>query len=677
MVPKANQLEVNALEKITLEDLLKFKFLSGITLSPNGTKVTFVVHTMNQQDNAYNSNIWLHDVQSTKLCQLTSSNQDGSPVWLSDSKLLFVSWRDEKDRKRKESGEPLTVFYEIDTLGGEAKRAFELPFFVKQVKKLNENMLLFTAVYDHRLKDFWKLSKDEKEKLLKALKDEKDYEVLDEIPFWSNGSGFTNKRRIRLFRYDLQTQEITPISDEFANIEHVSDACDGKKVLYVSNRFEHVMRRSNELYLYDAEKNESFKLTHTEGFRYVFAEFLEDKIIFAGSDMKKFGINENPKFYMLDPSSREVQLLTPDFDASLYNSVNSDCRYGSNRTVKVDGRKLYFVSTQWHDAQLYRIDASGKIEQLTFNKGSVDGFDVLNGKIFFVGLRNMKLQELYELVGSEEKQISDFNEWVQKDKYVSKPERFTFNTADGVTIEGWIMKPFNFESNKKYPAILEIHGGPKTVYGEVFFHEMQLLASEGYVVLYCNPRGSDGRGNEFADIRGKYGTIDYEDIMQFVDEALKRFSFVDENRLGVAGGSYGGFMTNWIIGHTDRFKAAVSQRSIANWISKFGTTDIGYFFVEDQHLATPWSDYEKLWWHSPMKYADRVKTPTLFIHSEEDYRCWLVEGIQMFTSLKYHGVETKLVMFRGENHELSRSGKPLHRLRRLKEIFDWFEKHLK
>lgn len=665
------------MERIKLDDLLKFKFLSSLTISPDASKVAFVVHEMNQDDNNYKSNIWLYDAQTVQLSQLTSSGQDGSPLWLNDSKLLFVSWRDEKDRKRKENGEPLTPFYTIDVTRGEAKLAFELPFFVKQIKKLNEDTLSFIAVYDHRLKDFWKLSKDERESTLKTLKEEKDYEVLDEIPFWSNGSGFTNKKRIRLFSYDVQTGQIVPISDELSNVEYFSASADGKAILYVANRFEHVMKRSDDLYLYDVEKNESIKLTHADNFIYVFAEFIDGKVIFAGSDMRRYGINENPKFYSLDLSSGQVELLTPDFDASLQNSVNSDCRFGPNRTFKVDGKYLYFVSTQWHDAQMCRIDISGKIEQLTFNKGSVDGFDVLNGKIFFVGLKNMKLQEIYELVPNEEKQISQFNEWVQKERYISRPERFTFSTNDGVTIEGWIMKPFGFEPEKKYPAILEIHGGPKTVYGEVFFHEMQLLASEGYVVLYCNPRGSDGRGNEFADIRGKYGTIDYEDIMQFVDECLKNFAFIDEDRLGVTGGSYGGFMTNWIIGHTHRFKAAVSQRSIANWISKFGTTDIGYFFVEDQHLVTPWSDFEKLWWHSPMKYANEVKTPTLFIHSEEDYRCWLVEGIQMFTSLKYHGVETKLVMFKGENHELSRSGKPLHRMRRLKEILDWFEKHLK
>ncbi|HZJ99116.1 MAG TPA: prolyl oligopeptidase family serine peptidase, partial [Tissierellaceae bacterium] len=163
----------------------------------------------------------------------------------------------------------------------------------------------------------------------------------------------------------------------------------------------------------------------------------------------------------------------------------------------------------------------------------------------------------------------------------------------------------------------------------------------------------------------------------FTDLVLEKYDFIDKDRLGVTGGSYGGFMTNWIIGHTDRFKAAVSQRSISNWISKFGTTDIGYFFVDDQIRATPWNGFEKLWEHSPLKYANKVTTPTLFIHSEEDYRCWLPEGIQMFTSLKYHGVESRLCVFKGENHELSRSGKPKSRIRRLKEMSDWFDRYLK
>ncbi|MDL2248406.1 S9 family peptidase, partial [Tyzzerella sp. OttesenSCG-928-J15] len=235
----------------------------------------------------------------------------------------------------------------------------------------------------------------------------------------------------------------------------------------------------------------------------------------------------------------------------------------------------------------------------------------------------------------------------------------------------------DYEAGKKYPAILDIHGGPKAAFGDSFFHEMQYWANQNYFVLFCNPRGSDGKGNEFADIRGKYGTIDYDDIMQFVDECLKKYPDINEDKLGVTGGSYGGFMTNWIIGHTDRFKAAATQRSISNWIAFNYISDIGYYFGTDQMMAGAWDNVEKLWWHSPLKYLDKAKTPTLVIHSDEDYRCWIPEGYQVFTALKIHGVDTRMCVFHGENHELSRSGKPEHRMRRLKEITEWMDKYLK
>ena len=199
----------------------------------------------------------------------------------------------------------------------------------------------------------------------------------------------------------------------------------------------------------------------------------------------------------------------------------------------------------------------------------------------------------------------------------------------------------------------------------------------GYFVFFCNPRGSEGKGNAFADIRGIYGTIDYEDIMKFTDIVLEKYTNIDKSRVGVTGGSYGGFMVNWIIGHTDRFKCAASQRSISNWIDDFGTTDIGYYFNPDELGGDVCSGFDKLWEQSPLKYANNAKTPTLFIHSEEDYRCYQTQAFQMFTALKYYGVESRICLFKGENHELSRSGKPKHRVRRLKEITDWFEKYLK
>ncbi len=176
------------------------------------------------------------------------------------------------------------------------------------------------------------------------------------------------------------------------------------------------------------------------------------------------------------------------------------------------------------------------------------------------------------------------------------------------------------------------------------------------------------------DIRGKYGSIDYDDLMKFTDEVLTKYNDIDSKRLGVMGGSYGGFMTNWIIGHTDRFKRACTQRCISNWISMYGTSDIGFYFVEDQVDGTPWRDFDNMWNMSPLKYADKITTPTLIIHADEDHRCPPEQGHQMFLALNYHDIETKMVVFKGENHELSRSGKPLHRRRRLNEIVEWMTK---
>ena len=254
------------------------------------------------------------------------------------------------------------------------------------------------------------------------------------------------------------------------------------------------------------------------------------------------------------------------------------------------------------------------------------------------------------------------------------PEPLSVRSRE-LDIGGWVLKPKDFDPEKQYPAILDIHGGPKTVYGPVFYHEMQLWASMGYFVFFCNPMGSDGRDNVFMDIRGHYGDTDFANLMDFTDAALKQYPQIDPKRLCVTGGSYGGFMTNWIIGHTERFCCAASQRSIANWTGFYGMSDIGFFFAGDQTDADLYETPERLWAQSPLKYAKNVKTPTLFIHSDEDYRCPLAEGIQMYAALADLGVETRLCLFHGENHELSRSGKPKHRQRRLKEITDWFEQH--
>jgi dipeptidyl aminopeptidase/acylaminoacyl peptidase len=208
---------------------------------------------------------------------------------------------------------------------------------------------------------------------------------------------------------------------------------------------------------------------------------------------------------------------------------------------------------------------------------------------------------------------------------------------------------------------------------------MQLMASNGYGVIYCNPRGSVGYGGEFADLRGKYYTVDYDGIMEFLDEALLCCDWIDENRLAVTGCSYGGMMTNWAITHTDRFKAAVSDCCCVNEIADYFLSDIGFSFGEDVHGATLWDEgaASRMWETSPIKYAPNVTTPTLFIHGADDFRCSAEQSLQMFAALKYHGVDTRAVIFKEEKHALAFEGKPAGRVRRFEEILAWFDKYLR
>ena len=659
------------MENLKLKDFLDYKYLSNLEFSPNGENAGFVVNTTNYDDNNYQSNIWLLNNKTKKYSKLTSLNEERSFLWIDNSTIIFPAARDAKLKEKVNQGEKWTAYYSIDINGGEADKYMQIPLLVTAIKMIDKDNFLLTAKYDNYGINLNEMTGEERTKAVAKLKEEKDYEVLDEIPFWSNGGGFTNQKRNRLYLYNRVSNEVTPLTCEHTVVTYFSYK-DGK-VLYVGNVFEGKLEQREGIFCYDiASKKTETLLPIDANFRVSYAEFLEDAVICALNDCKEYGMNQNPSFYVI--KNGKVELLKKH-DTWMINTVGSDCRYGGGKAYRVANGKLYFPTTVFKDSFLNTIDLAGNETVLTKANGSVDAYDVHGDEILFIGLRGIKLQEIYSLKDGEETQITTFNENIYTDKKLSIPEKCNF-VNDGIEIEGWVLKPVDYDETKTYPAILDIHGGPKTVFGEVFYHEMQVWANMGYFVFFCNPRGGDGRGNAFADIRGKYGTIDYDDLMKFTDVVLEKYP-IKADRVGVTGGSYGGFMTNWIIGHTNRFRCAASQRSIANWISKFGTTDIGYYFNADQNASTPWINQEKLWWHSPMKYADKAKTPTLFIHSEEDYRCWLAEGIQMFTALKYHGVEARLCMFRGENHELSRSGKPKHRVRRLEEMTNWFEKYLK
>lgn len=659
------------MRKLNIDDFKNYRFLSGLDHSPDGKHLAFSLHEVDMEENRYLSNLYLLNLENEKVTKLTAFNKESSFKWLDDENIIFSAVRDDKDKEEMESLKEFTQVYKINIHGGEADKFIRFNKKVGAYEFLSSGNILSSSYFDHNAKDQLTLDETQLAKELKRLKEEKDYEVLEEIPYWSNGGGYTSRKRDRLTLFDQDGKFIRYLSSEYTNVGSIRLNQKKDKAIILSSTFRDKESLYNEISLFDGE---TVKELPTPGLSIEYADYLnDDLLIMSASDMKELGINENGKFYTYDLSNGKLTCITKDLDASLYNSVGSDARYGGSKSKAVDGGELYFTTTLGSDSHLKKINADGEICDVVAEEGSVDGFSVKNGAIAYIGMKNTTLEELYVLKETSRK-VTSFNDWVYEEIELAVPEALSLPLKDGLTIDGFVLKPIGYEIGKKYPVLMDIHGGPKTVYGSVYYHELQYFASKGYFVVICNPRGSDGKGNEFSDIRGKYGTIDYDDLMNFLTLALENYEDMDKGNLFVTGGSYGGFMTNWIIGHTDRFRAAASQRSISNWISMFNTTDIGFYFADDQNASSPWDNQEKFWWHSPLKYADKVKTPTLFIHSEEDYRCWLTEGLQMFTALKYHDVESRMCIFKGENHELSRSGKPKHRLRRLTEIDEWFEK---
>ena len=439
--------------------------------------------------------------------------------------------------------------------------------------------------------------------------------------------------------------------------------------------------QSNALYLHDVKSGETTCLVEDGSFSIhgFCLDHENSRIVFAASQVEDGAPLPGNGLYAVGVKDKKLETLVANVPEDLGCTTGCDCRYGGGCTMKAEGGKLYLVTSYDNTSGLCQLEG-GKLRHITPAELGVDFFGICGGKLYTVGLKNTQLHEVYQVDAAtgKEIQLSNFNGDFFQDKYVAQPQPLSFTNKDGVRIDGFVLLPMDYDEHKKYPGILEIHGGPRTNYCAGFMHEMQVMAGAGSFVFFCNPRGSSARGDEFADIRGKYGTIDYDDLMAFTDEVLKKYPQIDDKRLGVTGGSYGGFMTNWIIGHTTRFAAAASQRSISNWVSFYGVCDIGpWFGKREMGGATPWTDLDGMWRASPLQYAMNAETPTLFIHSDEDYRCWLPEGIQMYSALQLKGVPTRMCIFHGENHELSRSGKPKHRIRRMNEINDWLFHYIK
>ncbi|SFK74732.1 Dipeptidyl aminopeptidase/acylaminoacyl peptidase [Marinilactibacillus piezotolerans] len=521
---------------------------------------------------------------------------------------------------------------------------------------------------------------DEKSEDKKSLPEPR---VITKLHYKMDGSGISPTDLIyQIKKIEVATKQAQIILEKERPIGLSYVAKDESYLLYTDKlNPEDEWVYGGSIYKYTLSTNITTMLTSSipdGSFQFLEANETEDYYLLVGNDFE-FAFVSQSKIYGYDVKSSRLSCLTENLDAEVGDTIIGDFQQNvSEFPVKwVNNEEYLFPVTEHGKLQVYKGNKNGTYEKLVDEKFHLTGGDLTGSENIVAVTYSTAIKPsevgLLDLGTGKVEGLYDPNAAFVSEHTIVEPEMFWYKGADDWDIQGWYMSPVN--QKEKHPAILYIHGGPQVNYGETFFHEMQKLSGQGYGIILLNPRGGNGYGQEFvASILGDYGNKDYKDLMIGTDYVLEQHPEIDKNALYVAGGSYGGFMTNWIVGHTNRFKAAVTQRCISNWISFYGTSDIGPHFVEFQ-LQHDLSNMEELWRMSPLAYAQKVETPLLIIHGEEDLRCPQEQAEQMYIAMKKKGVETKLITFPKSSHGLSRMGLPNLRLERMSAISDWFEQH--
>jgi dipeptidyl aminopeptidase/acylaminoacyl peptidase len=677
---------------ITAEDLYQFNLISGCQISPDGRHVVYSLQRVDPKTHKEFANLWIVPTEGSPARQFTYGDQlDRRPKWSPDgSQIVFLSNRGPAAKQPQ--------LYIIPFNGGEARPLTQLKGEFGRFDWSPDGRRL---VCNFRKKDLEAIEREED-----ALKKELGVVArhITRIVFKEDGYGFLPQERWHIWIIDALTGEGTQLTggDLYDELDP-SWSPDGQSLVFRSNR----------------NGNPDLNWDQTDLFVLLLAQDpadFGDSSALAGlpAATRRLPTPPGPKdsptfspdgrwiaYYhwggrsdrwqhtniwvaSSDGSGEARNLTGPHHVLATHATINDMGRMTvMPPTWAPDSRSLYFQASEQGNTLLKAIgvDETG-LRNVVDTPGAVEEFkfDWAHAKLVYLHGTVADPGQIWlrDLESGQARALTNVNRSLLDGLDLGELEEVWFDGPAGNPLQGWILKPPGFDPWQKYPSILQIHGGPLLQYGHFFMHEFYFLAGQGYVIYFCNPRGGWGYGEEHAKaIYNNWGGPDYADLMAWADW-VQHQAYIDPERMGVTGGSYGGFMTNWIIGHTHRFKAAVAQRSVSNMLSMDGTSDLAYrfhaLFGAAQHA---WEDFENYWRQSPLKYIAQAKTPTLVIHNEEDLRCEIEQGEQIFIALKKLGVETEMVRFPGEPHGMSRDGRTDRRIARLQHILRWFDRYLK
>ncbi|MDQ7858199.1 MAG: S9 family peptidase [Armatimonadota bacterium] len=654
---------------VEIDDLLRIRFPHHAALSPDGRRVVFALGRLDQAANEWRAALWVVPVGGGEPRPFTADEaRDASPVWSPDGRwLAFLSTRGGRRLGRKK---PVMQLWVMPADGGEARQLTHVAADVAQPawSPDGETIAFVTRATPGAVEG----AADDEPPVVRAI---------TRARYKFDGLGFLDGYS-HVWTVPVTGGEPARVTD--GDFDHEAPAWlpGGGEIVFVANRTAGAdFSFARDLWAADARTGALRRLTEHPGPALAPAPSPDGRwVAFVGHDFHAKSAT-NMGVWVVPAEGGEAVNLTAAFDRSVGNAVGSDARLTPSVPSIAwtpDGSGITFYATDRGSTHLYRVTVANRwVHQLTAGAEVVADLTAAAGTVVYQRMAPTTLDELWVLppLGEPYRLVAP-NDALSAELELAEPRRFVFRGADAWPMDGWVLTPPGFDPRRRYPAILRIHGGPHAAYGDAWNHYVAVLAARGYVVVWTNPRGSQGYGEAFARaVVEDWGGKDSQDILLGLDHAIG-LGFIDPDRVAVTGGSYGGFMTNWLIGHTTRFRCALTEVCVSNLHSFYGTSDIGATWGEVEWGASPWEGADRLLRRSPITYAPQVTTPVLITANEADHRCPVEQSEQFFIALRKLGKEAEFLRFSGESHLMSSAGRPKPRLERLRRAVAWFDRHL-